>query len=204
MALPTYDKSKRKKSNYEALPKAAYVVKIMSAKEVQNKNNNGSHIAMAFDIAEGDYKDFYKKQFDANTNEDKKWSNDAVFRLTVPSDNSEQYVWDNWNSFFADLEDSNNGFIFKGDPASIKGKVIGGKFHIEQNEYNGRVYDHTRLRWTCVAEDVRKGKAGQLPNDKLISGGSSSARNQQNTMPTTPEGFVDIPKGVTEEEIPFD
>ena len=201
MALPTYDKSKRKKS-FTMLPKGAYVVKIMSAKETKNKNNGGSHIAMAFDIAEGEYKDFYKKQFDANTSEDKKWNNDAVFRLTVPDDNSEQFVWDNWNSFFADLEDSNNGFVFKGNAASIKGKLIGGKFHIEQTEYNGRVCDHTRLRWTCIAEDVRQGKAGALPNDKLVTAGSG--RQQQNTMPATPDGFVKIPDDVTEEEIPFD
>lgn len=207
MALPTYDKSKRRKSNFEALPKDAYVVRIMSAKEVPYKNGTGSCISMAFDIAEGEYKDFYKKQFEGNTNEDKKWPNDAVFRLGIPDDNSENWMWDNWNTFFADLEDSNNGFRFQGNPTSIKGKLIGGKFHIEQTEGtdrngNNRIYNHTRLKWTCVAEDVRKGKVGTLPNDKLISGGSADA--QQNTMQTTPDGFVKIPDSVTEEEIPFD
>lgn len=198
MTLPTYDKSKRKKT-YEALPKDAYVVKIMNAKEVENKNGSGSHVAIAFDIAEGDYKNFYMEQFDANTSEDKKWPNDAIYRLTIPSDGSQQFVIDNWNTFFADLEDSNNGFVFKGTLSTLKNKLIGGKFHIEQTQYNGKVYNHTRLRWTCVADDVRTGKAVKnLPNDKLIN--SAPASRPGSVQETD---FIDIPE-TDKEEIPFD
>ena len=195
MALPTYDKTKRRKS-FEHLPKGAYVIQIKQAKEVENKNGNGSHIAIVFDIAEGEYKDFYRKQYEKNDSEDKKWPNDAVFRLTVPKDDSQPWIWNNWNSFFADLEDSNNGYVFNGETKALKGKLIGGKFHIEQNEFNGRVYNHTRLRWTCVAEDVRAGKAGQMPADKLISGAAASRIQTDN------DGFMNIPAG-EEEEIPF-
>ena len=198
MTLPTYDKSKRKKT-YEALPKDAYVVKIMNAKEVENKNGSGSHVAIAFDIAEGDYKNFYMEQFDANTSEDKKWPNDAIYRLTIPSDGSQQFVIDNWNTFFADLEDSNNGFVFKGTLSTLKNKLIGGKFHIEQTQYNGKVYNHTRLRWTCVADDVRSGKAAKtMPNDKLLD-----ARRQSAVASTDVDGFMNAGSG-SEEEIPFD
>ena len=194
MALPTYDKSKRTKQ-FKALPKGAYVIKILSAKEVQNSNNNGSHLAFAFDIAEGEYKDFYNKQFQENPNEDKKWPNDAIYRLGVPNDQSQPFVWSNWNTFFADLEDSNNGFVFSGDPKTLKGKLIGGKFHIEQNEYRGNIYDHTRLRWTCVAEDVRSGNPGRMPNDKLVTKIPTKA-------PADEDDFVKIPNGL-EEEVPF-
>lgn len=195
MALPAYDKSKRKKSR-ETLPKDAYVCKIMNAKEVANKNNSGTHIAIAFDIAEGDYKNFYMEQYDSNTSEDKKWPNDAIYRLTVPLDNSPQFVIDNWNTFFADLEDSNNGYVFSGDASKLKNKLIGGKFHIEQTEYRGTVYNHTRLRWTCVADDVRSGKAAKnLPNDKFLDSPSK--------QPQTSDGFMNIPDG-SKEEIPFD
>jgi hypothetical protein len=195
MALPTYDKSKRKKT-FEALPKGAYVVKIAGAKEGQNKNG-GDHLAIAFDIAEGEYKDFYAGIFAANTNEDKKWPNDAVYYLNVPDDSSKQYIWDNWNTFFADLEDSNNGFVFAGDPKTLKGKLIGGKFALEQTEYNGNIYDHTRLRWTCVAQDVRDGKAGKMPKDKLISNAQTAPAPRADS-----DGFMSIPEGAPE-ELPF-
>lgn len=190
--LPTYDKNKRRKT-FEALPKGAYVVKIMDAKEEPNKNNNGTHLTISFDIAEGEYVDFYARQYASNTSEDKKWSRDAVYMLGVPYDGCQSYIWDNWNTFFADLEDSNNGFVFVGDLRSLRGKVIGGKFHLEQSEYNGTIYDHTRLKWTCVADDVRNGKPGKMPNDKLITPSAPAP---------APNDWVSIPDGV-EDELPF-
>jgi len=195
MALPTYDKSKRKQTPQQ-LPKGAYVVVIKNAKEVPNKKSSGTHLEIAFDIAEGEYKGFYMSQFENNTSEDKKYSRDAYYYLNVPDDGSKPYVWDNWNTFFADLEDSNNGFVFNGDPASLKGKLIGGKFHIEQTEYNGNIYDHTRLRFTCVADAVREGKYGSLPNDKLVR---STPRQPEAGDPT---GFMNIPEG-SDEEVPW-
>lgn len=193
MTLPTYDKSKRRKS-FQMLPKGAYVVAIKSAKE-ETWPSGDAVVRIAFDIAEGEYKGFYQKQFDGNQNEDKKWPGDAVFNLNVPTDSSQQYVWDNWNTFFADLEDSNNGFVFGGDVKTLKGKLIGGKFHNHQSEYNGNVYDHIQMKWTCPADDVRNGKAGKMPKDKLIAG-------SQPTVKQTPDGFMDIPEGA-EDELPF-
>lgn len=197
MALPKYDKSKRRTS-FEQLPKGAYVVKIIGAREDPNKNGSGSHLSIAFDIAEGKYKDFYMFQHERNTNEDRKWSNDGMFYLTVPQDNSPQYVFDNWNTFFADLEDSNSGFVFSGDPKQLKGKLIGGKFHIEQTEYNGNIYDHVRMRWTCIADDVRSGNIGRMPNDKLIA----NAKPAPSSSPSL-DGFLSIPADTDEEELPF-
>ena len=196
MALPTYNRNNRRQS-YQQLPKAAYVIKILSAK-VARTNTGFDQIVIAFDIAEGKYKDFYQAMFERNTNEDKQWPYDAVFNLNIPADNSQSYVWDNWNTFFADLEDSNNGFIFDGDIKKLKGKLIGGKFHIKQTEYNGNVYDHTKMRYTCVAEDVRQGKAGKLPNDKLIGTTSRPAAASASEM----DGFVNLPDG-SDEELPF-
>ena len=198
MALPTYDKSNRRTS-FEQLPKGAYVIKIMGAKEDTWPSGDGV-IKIAFDIAEGEYKGFYQNQFDKNTNEDKQWPYDAVFNLNIPNDGSQEYVWRNWNTFFADLEDSNRGFVFDGDLKKLKGKLIGGKFHNRQSEYNGNVYDHIKMKFSCIAEDVRQGKAGRLPNDVLA--GSKSNRPAATSNNSELDGFMSIPDG-TEEELPF-
>ena len=198
MALPTYNKSKRKSNTFEQLPKDAYVIKIMGAKE-DTWPSGDKVVRIAFDIAEGKYMGFYQAMFDRNTNEDRQWPYDAVFNLNVPNDNSQPYVWDNWNTFFADLEDSNSGFIFDGDLKKLKGKVIGGKFHIEQTAKNGNVYDHTKMKWSCVADDVRNGKAGRLPNDKLIGTGRTASKT---SSASEMDGFLSIPEGA-EEELPF-
>ena len=197
MALPAYDKSKRRKS-YEILPKGAYVVKIIGAREDKNSSGVGSHLAIAFDIAEGEYKGLYGEIYAGNNNEDKKWPVDAMFYLGIPDDSSKQYIWDNWNTFFADLEDSNDKFVFGGNVNTLKGKLIGGKFAIEQTEYNGNIYDHTRLRWTCVAQDVRDGKAGKMPNDRLINRAPAQTAPRVDT-----DGFMSIPDGVKDDELPF-
>jgi hypothetical protein len=198
MSLPTYNKAKRKSNTFEQLPKGAYVIKIMGAKE-DTWPSGDKVLKIAFDIAEGKYKDFYQAMFERNTNEDKQWPYDAVFNLNVPADNSQSYVWDNWNTFFADLEDSNSGFIFDGDLKKLKGKVIGGKFHNKQTAKNGNVYDHIVMKWSCVADDVRNGKAGKLPNDKLVTGSSAPASK---TSGESMDGFLSIPDGC-DEELPF-
>ena len=194
MALPTYNKNARRKI-FETLPKGAYVVRIIGVKQEQWPSGD-EVLRIAFDIAEGEYKGFYQKQFDANTNEDKKWPFDAVFSLNVPNDKSQDYVWTNWNTFFADLEDSNNGFTFNGDVKKLKDKVIGGKFHIEQREYKGNVYDHTKFKWSCIADDVRSGNVGKMPNDKLVSS------VKKPSLSGSDDDFMDIPDGA-EEEVPF-
>lgn len=204
MSLPTYDKAQRRQT-YDQLPKGAYVVKVLGAKEEPNRNGSGSHLSVAFDIAEGEYAGFYDNQFKKNTAEDKKWPNDGMYYLTVPTNDSQPYVWTNWNSFFADLEDSNGGFVFGGDVKTLKGKLIGGKFHIEQSEYNGNIYDHTKLRWTCVADDVRQGKAGKLPADKLIGSRGGAIRHEVDPFTgaaSSTDDFVSVPEGA-EDEVPF-
>lgn len=199
MPLPTYDKSKRKQFyGYEMLPKNAYVLKILNAKQEKNKNNSGSHLTISFDVAEGEYKDFYFRQYKNDNREDKKWPNDANHYLTIPTENSEGFIWDNWNTFFADLEDSNNGYVFSGNPADLKNKLIGGKMYIEQSASKGTVYDHCRLKWTCVADDVRQGKAGQMPKDKLLSQDDGSAFD----APNSDDDFVNVPDGI-DDELPF-
>ena len=189
--MKQYNGFERKEQiEWEQLPKGAYVIKILDAKEEANKNNRGSHLKVAFDIAEGDYAGFYKRAFDNDTREDKKWNNDAVIYLTCPSDGCEQYVTDNFNKFLTAVEDSNEGYHWNWDETTLKNKLVGAKFHIEQSEYNGTVYDHTKAKWFIAAQKVREGKFGKLPNDKLISSTNNSS------------GFVNVPEGI-DEEIPF-
>lgn len=181
---------RKEQVEFEVLPKGAYVIKILSVKEEPAKSG-GSYLKMAFDIAEGDYKDFYKRQFDANSKEDKKWSNDAVLYVSCPQDDSQQFIIDNFNKFMTAVEDSNEGYHWSWDESTLKNKLVGAKFCIEQSEYDGKVWDHVRARWFVSAQKVRDGKFGKLPNDKLLSVSKPSS-----------DGFVPL-KDVPDEEIPF-
>jgi len=174
---------------YEVLPKGAYVIKILDAKEEANRNGNGTHLKVSFDIAEGEYAGFYMAAFQNDTREDKKWNNDAVIYITCPDDNSEQYVVDNFNRFMTAVEDSNEGYHWAWDETTLKNKLVGAKFCNEQSQYNGKIYDHTKAKWFIKAQLIRDGKYGKLPNDVLIKKDNSA-------------DFVNVPEGV-DEEIPF-
>lgn len=183
---------RKEQVEWEQLPKGAYVIKVMNVKEEANKNSSGSHLAIAFDIAEGEYAGFYKRSFENDTREDKKWNNDAVIYINCPEDNSPQWVIDNFNKFMTAVEDSNEGYHWGWDESTLKNKLIGAKFYIEQSEYNGNVYDHTKAKWFLAAQKVRDGKYGKLPNDKLITAAD-----------TATNGFVNVPDNIKDEEIPF-
>lgn len=179
---------------WEALPKGAYVIKLLNIKEEANKSNSGTHLAIAFDVAEGEYAGFYKKAFESDTREDKKWNNDAVLYINCPEDNSPQWVIDNFNKFMTAVEDSNEGYHWSWDEKTLKNKLVGAKFCIEQSEYEGKIYDHTKPKWFIAAQKIRDGKYGKLPNDKLIT---ASIGNDG------PTDFMNIPDNITDEEIPF-
>lgn len=184
---------RKEQYEYEALPKGAYVIKFLSVKEEANKSGNGTHLKIAFDIAEGDYKGFYKSAFENDTREDKKWPSDGTLRITAPEDDSEQWIVDNFNKFMTAVEDSNENYHWNWNEATLKDKVVGAKFCIEQTEYDGKIWDHTKAKWFIAADRVRSGKFGKLPNDKLISTKTESGS----------DGFVNIPDNVTDEELPF-
>ena len=179
---------------WEALPKGAYVIKLLNIKEEANKNNSGTHLAIAFDVAEGEYAGFYKKAFENDTREDKKWNNDAVIYINCPEDNSPQWIIDNFNKFMTAVEDSNEGYHWGWDEKTLKNKLVGAKFCIEQSEYDGKIYYHTKAKWFIAAKKIRDGKYGKLPNDELIT---ASVANDG------PTDFMNIPDNITDEEIPF-
>lgn len=183
--VPAYNKNNRRQS-FDQLPKGAYVCKIMHLEEATSKKGNPM-IKIYFDIAEGDNKDFYKKQYEADAREDKVWSYDATYYLNIPTEGCLPFITEQWDTFWANIEDSNNGFVFDGDEKKAEGKTFGGVFRIEQTEAdNGNIYDHTRLAWTKVAQDIRDGKIGKAPKDKLV-GTEGSADDFMNVPETTAE-----------------
>ena len=194
MKVPSYNKENRKNSggNYEPLPKGNYVCKICEIKEHTSKNGKAM-LKIAFDIAEGEYKDFYKKKFDEDDREDKKWPADAVYYMTIPYDGCQGFVTEQWDTFWANVEDSNNGYVFTGDEKTIKGKTFGGIFRIEQSEAeSGQTYNHTRLFRTRIAQDIRDGKVTWTPKDKLVEPSNAGG---------VPD-FVNIPEGAPS-DLPF-
>ena len=141
----------------EQLPAGGYVAKIISAKV--ESYTWGERLAIAYDVLEGEYAGFFKKDYDNNPNEDKKWR--GVLRLTVPTDAAD--TMNDWNrrkfnNFTACLEESNPGYHWDWDETKLRGMGIGMLVRDREWEMNGRTGWATEACDTACIEAVRAGK----------------------------------------------
>ena len=157
----------------EILPAGGYVAKILDA-QVQSYDF-GDMLVLSFDIAEGPYAGFFKRDYNANPNEDKKWR--GTVRLSIPKDDgTERDEWskNSFNGFIYSIEDSNPGYTWDWNEAMLKGKMIGVLFRNKEWEFRGD------RGWTteCCSVDavsvIREGKFKQ-PKDKPLKASSSAA-----------------------------
>lgn len=150
----------------EPLPAGGYVAKILNAKV--DEYSWGEVLVISFDIAEGDYKDFFAKQYQANTNEDKKWKGN--FRLTVPQE-SNQYFESQKRAFgnaLACIEESNSGYHWNWNEAELKGKLVGVLFRNKEWEMNEKT-GWTTEACTFVSVDEIRTNTYKMPKDKPLA-----------------------------------
>lgn len=180
----------------ERLPVGGYVLKIMDAKEVDQ--SWGNQLIISFDIAEGEYKDFFTKNYKSQQGEDKKWK--GTYRLNVPKDDgSEQDGWakTRFNTVIVNIEDSNPGYHWDWDERKLKGKLIGGLFNNKEYSINGRHGFYTNCHSLVLVDKIRSGDY-KIPDDTLLKNNSSNG----SPALTNSDGFMDIPDGV-DDELPF-
>ena len=180
----------------QQLPRGGYVCKIIGAKPIETKF--GQSIKVAYDIAEGEYAGYFQAKYDANTNEDKKWS--GVFLLNVPTDDGSQQ--DGWTkrkfrTFTDALEDSNPGYHFDWDETKFKGKQVGYVFNYREFETSDGSTAWTPNPQNCMSvQKIRDGKF-KIPEDKPLRNRPMSAAPSTNL-----NDFVNVAPG-TDEEVPF-
>lgn len=163
-------------ADFTVLPAGGYVCKIQGAKirTFEGKNGSFERLEVAVDIVEGEYKDYFRRDFDSQSTEDKKWR--GVLRLYVPSgDGSDQ---DNWSMaklkrFVNDVEDSNPGYHWDWEESKLKGKLVGLTFRREEWEYQGKTGWKTNPFQAYTVEDIRQNKF-QLPKDKPLKKAAAS------------------------------
>lgn len=124
------------------LPAGGYVVKIMGAKVAQYSNNEGQtfeKLEMALDIIEGEYKEFYEKDFKMQNTEDKKWKG-VLKQYIFKDDGTEKDEWtkSQFKAMTNAIKDSNNGYDWDWDESKLKGKIVGCLFRLEEWSVNGK------------------------------------------------------------------
>lgn len=180
------------------LPKGPYVCKILGAKFEEGKNGNSDMLKIQFDVAEGDLTGFFKKQYDENTDDNKKYKGQTTIYLPK-DDGSEKDTWtkNNFAKWTNALEDSNEGYKWDWDEKKWKNKLIGLVFGETGTVIEGKEVVYTECRFPVSAKTVRDGKA---PEAKFkAKNGYGGAANDANNGATD---FMNVPDGI-DEELPF-
>lgn len=167
-AFNGFDEAKKAASyGGEKLPTGAYICKVLNVEYQVGENGNSDLIKVAFDIVEGEYKDFFKTQYENNTAEDKNWKGNV--RIYVPKDDGserDQWAKNRFAKWTNGFEASNKGYVWDWDEKKWKGLLIGIVFGETGTKINGKDIVYTEARFACSVDEVRNDKA---PKAKRIN-----------------------------------
>ena len=156
--------------DYVNLSVGPHICKILDVHENFNEITGNTTLKVSVDIDENnEYKDYFKKMYDNDKSENKKWSNNATKYLSL-KDEQLTYL----KGFFKAVENSNNLTlkIEKGKELNLEqfnGLKIVGVFGLEeyQNE-KGEIKTATRLTQFRSLDKLDEIK---IPKVKLLNGG---------------------------------
>lgn len=159
--MKKYDvKPEKPSGGRETLPAGGYVCQILSAKV--EEADWGDTLVIAHDVCEGEFEGIFKRDFENNTFENKKWR--GTFRLKLPKDDGSEYDVRkkcSLSNFMWALEESNPGFEW-GDWATVekrlKGKKVGIVYRNKEWAYNGKTGWTTEAAGSDSVENIRTGK----------------------------------------------
>lgn len=177
----------------QKLPVGAYVCKI---KQVRVQDNSfGSQLCMLFDISEGEYANFFKRDFDSNTAQDKKWR--GLMRVWLPKDDgsdNDEITKRTFKGMTTAFEKSNPGYAWDWNENSLVGKTVGILFRNEEWEYNGKSGWSARP-FRAISADTVRDEEYTLPKDKPLKNKQSAAPSYSNPN----NGYEEV----EDEELPF-
>lgn len=132
---------------------------IRQAREEKSKTGNDM-LVIEFDIAEGENKGFYQRQYDRSA-DNVKWK--GVHRLMLLDNEGKTNKF--FKGFITSVEESSSGFKWDWKEELLKGKLFGGVFGREQFEKDGELKMTTKLRFIRSIKDIEKVEA---PEDKML------------------------------------
>lgn len=126
--IKDFDKIEAKgMDDFKALPIGAYECKIINAVENRNDQSGKTTLKVMIDIANGEFKDYFKKRYDSNTAIDRKWDNNATKYLSFEGENTSYF-----KGFITCVENSNVGYKWNWEESTLRDKKIVGVFQYEQ------------------------------------------------------------------------
>ncbi|MGN1327983.1 MAG: hypothetical protein ACI4VQ_07975 [Clostridia bacterium] len=161
-----------KVNNYgERLKLGGHICKILEAKieQLESKKDGKKYeqLVIKFDIESPDEQaGFYADKFASDARTDAlnaKWK--GYHKISVPTDESEDFIKSNFKTFTTSVEDSNPGYKWNWDENTLVGKTFGGVFGIEEFTLDdGRTLSMTKIRFIRGTGKINE---AQIPKVKL-------------------------------------
>lgn len=171
--IKNWENVKAISSGFETLPAGGYVCEIKRVEAKPNKSNGGAHLEIWFEVCEGQYKDFFSRDYKAQTYEDKFWR--GSINQNIPDEASPKYEQQAgfFRRFTDNIEASNPGYQWGWDEKSLVGKRCGIIFaEREKQSQKGTVYTVTFADSLTTVEAIREGKFTVPPVKKLTASGA--------------------------------
>lgn len=141
---------------------------IKSVEEYTSTISGNTSLKVEVDTATDDKQpNYFQKQYDENTNADKRWSSSGTKYVSLKQD---EKCIKMLKAFITSVENSNNGFTYdwNKDVDQLKGKKVGLVFGLEEYENDkGETKTATKLTQFRSIDKVDNAK---IPNVRLLSG----------------------------------
>lgn len=141
---------------------------IKSVEEYTSTISGNTSLKVEVDTATDDKQpNYFQKQYDENTNTDKRWSSSGTKYVSLKQDDNCIKML---KAFITSVENSNNGFTYdwNKDVDQLKGKKVGLVFGLEEYENDkGETKTATKLTQFRSVDKVDNAK---IPNVRLLSG----------------------------------
>lgn len=192
-----YDTTRAATGEYETIDPGAYVLTIKHVTEEASANGRAG-VRIYFDIAEGEHRDYYQRQYDADTRAAKKWSG-AKWQMTEGNGLSF------FKGFITAVEESNPGYRWNWDERTLADKRVGGVFRREEyRKTDGTTAWTTRILSFCSVDTARKGV--KPPEDKPLEGRpAQGGYAPQSASAYVPSSYTQPPQmqPVSDNDLPF-
>lgn len=173
-----------------------HIAVIKQVTEAMSKSGKEQIIIYIDFDQQDDQAGYFKSIYDADTRKEKKWPNDATYRIT----NTRQDMFDRGlKQFVTAFEDTNGVTAIWGDKwaAQFKGKKIGVVFGEEEDKWNEELIPKRRIRFFC---DAHTALDQDVPKKKYYKG--EVGTQTTDLAATASEGSLDFPDN-GDEGLPF-
>ena len=168
--------------DFKSLKAGTYKCIIKGVEELISTNAK-KFVKISFDIAEGEFKNYFTDKYMNDTRTEKKWS--GIWNLFLEGYEPGS-VNTKFKGFITSIEKSNLGFIWDWNEQKLTNQVVGIVFRDEEFKADdGSIKSSAKPFYAVPVSDIATVK---VPEPKLLNGQLGSASMDFNNYPDTLQG----------------